>query len=141
MNNKKMVQAYSNAELDSNLEAEDPHVLITVLLEELVKSMQIFASNLQSENADKRLRNKHMTRSLTIIYGLQSSLNFEKGGEIADNLFRLYEYAKQQVLNSAQTENTHALNTAIDSLREIATAWRTLELDTGRARARTGNNR
>ena len=33
-----------------------------------------------------------MARSLSSIYALQTSLNFEKGGKIATNLFQLYEY-------------------------------------------------
>ncbi len=138
MKNKKMVHAYSNAELDANLEAEDPHILISVLLEELLKSMRIFEVNLEKQTSDLRLRNKHLTRALTIIYGLQSSLNMEKGGEIAENLFRLYEYAKQQLLDSAQTENGRALTVAITSLEEITTTWRVLDIDNNAPRARAG---
>ncbi|MEL0025209.1 MAG: flagellar protein FliS, partial [Alphaproteobacteria bacterium] len=116
----------------------DPHILISVLLEELLKSMRIFEINLEKQTSDLRLRNKHLARALTIIYGLQSSLNMEKGGEIAENLFRLYEYAKQQLLDSAQTENGRALTVAITSLEEITTTWRVLGIDNNAPRARAG---
>ena len=65
-----------------------------------------------------------MSRSLTIIYALQSSLNFEEGGEIAENLFRLYEYARQRVLASSKSENPEDLEGIIGSLSEIRDAWR-----------------
>ena len=64
-----------------------------------------------------------MSRALTIIYALQSSLDFEQGGEIAENLFRLYEYARQQVINEAKTQDASGTLVAISSLEDIREAW------------------
>ena len=41
-----------------------------------------------------------MARSLSSIYALQTSLNFEKGGKIAINLFQLYEYCRAQIIQA-----------------------------------------
>ena len=54
---------------------------------------------------------------------LQSSLDFEQGGEIADNLFRLYEFARQQLLSSFRNNAPERLDAAISSLTEIRDAW------------------
>jgi flagellar protein FliS len=85
---------------------DNPHALIAVMYDELLRSMNSFFANLEKNSADLELRGKSMSRSLTIIYALQSSLNFEAGGEIAENLFRLYEYARQQLLASAKSEES-----------------------------------
>ena len=37
---------------------------------------------------------KYLVRCLTTIYSLQTSLDFEKGGTIATNLFQLYEFCR-----------------------------------------------
>ena len=58
-----------------------------------------------------------------MLYGLQSCLNFDEGGEIADNLFRLYEYARVQLLNSSQTGETDGTQVAISAVSEIREAW------------------
>ena len=57
-----------------------------------------------------------MSRSLTIIYALQSSLDFEQGGEIAENLFRLYEYAREQILIDHKSGKADGINVAISPL-------------------------
>ena len=43
-------------------------------------------------------KSKNISKSLSIIYGLQTCLDFDKAFEIASNLFQLYEYCKQEIL-------------------------------------------
>jgi flagellar protein FliS len=124
MKNRKMMHAYANSEREAAVESDNPHALIAVMFDELLRSMNSFFANLEKNDADLELRGKSMSRSLTIIYALQSSLNFEAGGEIAENLFRLYEYARQQLLASAKSEEPEGISSAIDSLAEIRDAWR-----------------
>ena len=118
------MHAYANSEREAAVESDNPHALIAVMYDELLRSMNSFYANLEKNSANLELRGKSMSRSLTIIYALQSSLNFEAGGEIAENLFRLYEYARQQLLASAKSEESEGIKGAIDSLAEIRDAWR-----------------
>lgn len=118
------MHAYANSEREAAVESDNPHALIAVMYDELLRSMNSFYANLEKNSADLELRGKSMSRSLTIIHALQSSLNFEAGGEIAENLFRLYEYARQQLLASAKSEESEGIKGAIDSLAEIRDAWR-----------------
>jgi flagellar protein FliS len=124
MKNRKMMHAYANSEREAAVESDNPHALIAVLYDELLRSMNSFYANLEKNNADLELRGRSMSRSLTIIYALQSSLNFEEGGEIAENLFRLYEFARQRLLASSKSENPEDLEGIIGSLSEIRDAWR-----------------
>ena len=124
MKNSKMLNAYANSEREAAVDSEDPHTLICVLFDELCRSMNIFFTNLDKKNADLELRSKALSKSLNVIYALQTSLNFEAGGEIAENLFRLYEYARQQLLASAKSEDPEGVRAAINSLSEIRDAWR-----------------
>ena len=89
MNFGKISQAYEDIERQSLTDTEDPHLVVSVLFKELLKSMSLFVENMDIKNGgDLDLKSKHFARSLTIIYGLQSSLDFEKGGPIAENLFQ-----------------------------------------------------
>ena len=124
MASKKMMQAYVNANREAVAESENPHALITVLFDELIRSMRL---HLSKTELGKHTENEHFTRALTILYGLQSSLDFENGGEIADNLYRLYEYARQQLLLTSRGEDIAGLYAAIDAMENIREAWHNID--------------
>ena len=124
MASKKMMQAYVNANREAVAESENPHALITVLFDELIRSMRLYISN---ANSGELTESEHFVRALTILYGLQSSLDFENGGEIADNLYRLYEYARQQLLLTTKGEDTSGVSAAVDAIENIREAWHKIE--------------
>ena len=126
MNLRRHARAYQNAQRQAFAESDDPHALIAILFDELLRQMRHFAREVEEGSSKNLEQSEHFSRALTILYGLQSSLNFEAGGEIASNLFRLYEYSRQQLLNTTQTENSTGLNAAIESLDVIRDAWQQL---------------
>ena len=122
-NYKKIADVYKSTERNALVESEDPHKLVLVMFDALIKSMEIYVENIDVKKADLELRSKHFSRALTIIYSLQSSLDFEKGGEIADNLFQTYEFARQMVIGSIKTMDENGPKRAISLLSEIREAW------------------
>ena len=120
---RKSVEAYVTVERDSPVESNDPHAMISALLNELLKRMNLFKSNLKGDEAALRKRNEAYARSIAILHALQGSLDFENGGEIADNLFLVYEFARLQLLESFRSGEVDRIDVAITSLREIAGAW------------------
>ena len=124
MNYNNITQAYQNAERQALEEMNDPHKIVLTMLDALLKSMRIFVDNIDLKNGgDAQLKSKHFARALTIIYALQSSLDFEKGGDIANNLFQLYEYARQKLISDLGKGVVTDTPSAIDALREIRDAW------------------
>ena len=51
------------------------------------------------------------------------SLDFEKGGDISNNLFRLYEYSRQQLISDLKNAKPNGVKNAIPIIEEIADAW------------------
>ena len=126
MKSRRHAMAYQNAERQAFAESDDPHALIAILFDELLRQMKHFAREAEVSSGKNLERSEYYSRALTILYGLQSSLNFEEGGEIANNLFRLYEYSRQQLLKTTQCENSTGLKAAIESLDVIRDAWHQL---------------
>ena len=122
-NYKKMTDAYQTTERNALVETEDPHQLILVMFDALIKSIDVYIENIDVKEADLELRSKHFSRALTIIYSLQSSLDFEKGGEIADNLFQTYEFARQMIIGSIKNMDETGPKRALALLTEIRQAW------------------
>ena len=127
MATKKFISAYKNASREAVAESEDPQALIMVLLDELLRAMRAYVNIVDEQEDITARKNNNLTRSLTLIYGLQSCLNFDEGGEIAENLFRLYEYARVQLLHTSQTGETDGTQVAISSISEIREAWSVME--------------
>ena len=123
MSVNKMMQAYTKSDHQSVVESNDPMALIALLFDELIRSMQDFVIQSHKDTGKKEVQSRQFSRSLTIIYALQSSLNFEEGGDIANNLFRLYEYARQQLLQDWKNKATDGTEKAIAALDDIREAW------------------
>jgi len=123
MSVKKMMHAYTNSDREAVAESNDPVAIIALLFDELIRHMQEFVRQSTGENSKSEARSRHFSRSLTLIYALQSSLNFEQGGEIAENLFRLYEYSRQQLLKDWKEKTTDGTEQAINVLDDIRDAW------------------
>ena len=127
MATKKILNAYKNANRDAVVESDDPQAMIMLLLDELLRAMRGYVSAVSNNDSKEMRKNDQFTRSLTMLYGLQSCLNFDEGGEIAENLFRLYEYARVQLLHASQTGEIDGAQVAISSISEIREAWSIME--------------
>ena len=127
MNYQNITQAYQNAERQALEEMDDPHLIVLTMLNALLKSMQIFEVNIDLRaGGDHELKSKHFARALTIIYALQSSLDFEKGESIATNLFQLYEFARQQMIADLGKGIAEGTPKAMQALSEIRDAWQAI---------------
>ena len=127
MNSLKSLKAYTSVDRHSSAEAEDTHAMITALFDELLRRMRNFSQNIAGDDETLQARNESYAKSLAILHALQSCLDFDKGGEIAENLFRLYEFARQQLLASFRTGEAERVDAAIHSLSEIRDAWNSMD--------------
>ena len=67
---------------------------------------------------------KHFEMALTRIYILQKCLDFENGGELARNLFRVYEHARNTIIGlKTNKKSTEELKKAIEFIKTIHEGW------------------
>ena len=121
MINSQYINAYKKTQQSSN-SVTSSHEIVRILMKELINSMQKIVLDIQDERKMKQdhfsvdkdyteknvhQKSKNLTKSLSIIYGLQTSLDFDKALEIANNLFQLYEYCRQEIIRgfSQKIEN------------------------------------
>ena len=70
-----------------------------------------------------RQKSKNLSKSLSIIYGLQTSLDFDKALEIANNLFQLYEYCRHEIIKGFSHKIEDGILKAIDVINQIMEGW------------------
>ena len=91
--------------------------LISLTLQHVLKNLDQYNA---TENKAKAVEFK--MKALAGIYTLQSSLDFDKGGEIAKNLFRLYEFVKLSLLEKNDSRK-YKVEQSLKLMTEILEAW------------------
>jgi len=110
---------YRRTDTGEALSVESPHGIILVTLRELERSLRVLAA----AEPDRTYPTQHINRAFTAIYILQSSLDFEKGGEISHNLFRVYEYCRLHVAAAFRREASPQLGDCADHIGSLLSAW------------------
>ena len=118
---------------------KSPYEVVNVILNQLHKNIHLMILEIDKKKAFKISRqleniketqkaiSKYFVKCLTTIYSLQTSLDFEKGGKIATNLFQLYEFCRLQVIDAFRNNKNDGLKKSYDALSQIVLAWETME--------------
>jgi flagellar protein FliS len=75
--------------------------------------------------------NNHVIAAQDILSELTASLDFEKGGEMAQNLFSLYSFMNRQLLDSNLKKDPAPLSEVKKLLGELREAWEELSTRKG----------
>ena len=134
MTNNNYINAYKKAETSMNT-VKSSHEIIRELMFQLANSLEkiiIDINEYPNANSKKDIalkKSKNLSKCLTIIYGLQTCLDFDKAPEIAGNLFQLYEYSRQQVIKSFTTSNATGVVQSAAIIKEILSGWKDISME------------
>jgi len=113
--------AYNNVNATSGVEDADPHMLIQMLIDGAIEKINR-AKYFMSENKIAQ-KGEHISWAISIISGLQASLDKEKGGEIATNLNGLYEYCMQSLVEANVENSIEKLDNVLDVMKNVRDGW------------------
>ena len=85
---------YTNAKSNALNSKSENFEAVSIALNKLVEAMKALKDAKNPED-----REPLFEKSLTSVYFLQKCLDFEVGGDLAKNLFRVYEFSRQSVLD------------------------------------------
>ena len=127
MNFNASIKNYITDDIASKTANPNAHKIIEEVLKDLKKNMETLAYSLDNEPVVSSLKSNSFSKSLTAIYILQSSLNFEDGKEIAENLFNIYEFCKQGIMKGFMRKNSKLVYDAIPPIDEILDGWKQIK--------------
>ncbi len=131
MYHRDAIKAYQVAEQDFLVEGADAHNLVRILYQELLSSLDRARDGLSA--ADLAAKSAHVSKALTIIHVLATSLDFERGGDVAQSLSQLYEWARRKVIEASRNNLIPAIEEVHKAISEIANAWNTISIAGARA--------
>ena len=127
MNYNASMKQYINDDIVAKTTSLNPHKIIEEVLLDLKKNMETLAYSLDHEPVVSSIKSNSFSKSLTAIYILQSSLNFEEGEEIAENLYNIYEFCKNGIMKGFTKKDSKLVYDAIPPIDEILDGWKQIK--------------
>ena len=134
MSYKEYITAYEKTKF-STLSNTSSHEIVRELMFQLSNYLQKIAFDINDystspakfQNTSKKekalKKSRNMSKCLSIIYGLQTALDFDKAPEIAENLFQLYEFVRQRVIKGFSDKDAAGISQASEIILEILSGW------------------
>lgn len=115
--------AVTNAAVEMEQRSEDlsPYEVIALLFDGALERVEEAKLTLAKGNTEEA--GELMSRLVSIINGLRGSLDFERGGEVAVNLDRLYEYITTRLCAAEAEDGDVILSETAQLLNQVREGW------------------
>ena len=121
MNSIARAAAYDDMATRSIVMGSSRHGLVTLLFEELDNSLK--AAEFFLDNQDLGNMRKSLIKASRVLAGLQGSLDFDKGGELAVNLGELYRFCIKELIKANISADKEVVTSVRGLISPIHRAW------------------
>ncbi len=97
--------------------------LVVMLYDEAIKQIDVASSCLDQNSKQLDIVHNAIVRAQEVVTELMVSLDFEQGGDIARNLFNLYIYFHNQLMEANVSKDIKPLREVRDFLATLRDAW------------------
>jgi len=118
---KSGIDEYRQINTKSGIEEFTPHRLIQMLMEGALEKISMAIGMM--ERGDVAGKGEAISKAISIVEGLRTSLDKNAGGEIAENLDMLYEYMSHRLLEANVNNKPEYLVEIAELIIEIKSAW------------------
>lgn len=113
--------AYQFAATQAKAASADPHQLVLMLMEGLLDEMARAEGHILARQFERK--GQAISKCLQILGGLDSALDMDKGGELAANLHRLYDYCGRKLFEISVSNNVEGFAEVRKILQELKEGW------------------
>ena len=119
MDRKNSLQAYKQTQIKTANQGR----LIVMLYEGAIRSVNIALESFEKDSKKLDDISSHILKAQDIVTELMVSLDFDKGGEIAKNLYNLYVFMNRQLLEANINKDSTPLINVKNLLCELRDVW------------------
>ena len=127
------LDSYGAVQVSTGVATANGARLVLMLFDGLLDSLSASRGHIQHGNIIEK--NKSIGRASKILIGLQGTLDFERGGELAQHLSDLYAYMIRRLVHVNAQNDLNVLQEVQHIVSEIRSAWQTLPGLDGQATA------
>ena len=117
MTNNKASQQYAKTKIQTATSGD----LVIMLYQGCIKFMRLAKKSM--EQGDIQNTNNYLIRSQDIIMELLTTLDNEKGDEVAQNLAALYEYLHRELVQANLKKDPERIDQVEEIMLELLEAW------------------
>jgi len=132
------VQNKLNAYRETNIKTASQGQIIIMLYDEAIRQLDKAVKLLKEGSRHYDQVNNSIIRAQDMVTELMVSLDFEKGGDIAQSLFSLYMFFNQHMMEANLKKDAQMLGTVCGHLKELRGAWNQVVNKPGTGRQSSG---
>jgi flagellar protein FliS len=114
-------QSYHAVNLNAQTARATPVQLVLILMNGLLEELARARAHIEAGRFEQKATS--LDRCIEIINGLSSSLDVDAGGEVVENLARLYEYCAWRLYNAGFKLDTEMIDEVAVLLTTLKNGW------------------
>lgn len=112
---------YQNTYMQNQVQNAPPEKILVMLYDGAIRFLR--QGRLAMEEGDLKGKVEKMSRVINIVTELSNTLDFEQGGEFAENLDSLYWYMIRELTRANARNEPEPLDTVEEMLVDLRDAW------------------
>ncbi|MEO1037591.1 MAG: flagellar export chaperone FliS [Pseudomonadota bacterium] len=116
-----MTADYRQSALEERIGSASPQELIRMLMQKLLANLVQARAEMNGGSVGRK--GELIGKSVSIVDCLRASLDFENGGEVVENLERLYDFMQRELTAANLSNQSQGLNAVIVVVEELKSAW------------------
>ena len=121
------VKNYQKEALKTRVAGADRYEIIQMLMAGAVEKM--VSAKVSIEKKQLEAKAEHISKASAILEALRGCLDFELGGEVTENLYALYSYMIDRLLDASLKNDPKIIDEVMNLLKEIKSAWDAIPVD------------
>lgn len=121
------VKNYQKEALKTRVAGADRYELIQMLMAGALERM-VYAK-VAIEKRQFEAKAEHISRTSSILEALRGCLDFKVGGEVTENLYALYSYMLDRLVDATINNDPSIIDEVAGLLREIKSGWDAIPFD------------
>jgi flagellar protein FliS len=115
------VKNYQKEALKTRVAGADRYEIIQMLMAGAIEKMVLAKVAIDKKNFEAK--SEHLSKASAILEALRGCLDFEVGGEVTENLYSLYSYMIDRLLDASIKNDSSIVDEVALLLKEIKSGW------------------
>ncbi len=123
--NQEAYRSYHSVNLGAQVAHASPVKLVLLLTDGLLEELVRARAHIEARRYELKARS--LDRCVDMLNGLSSALDLEKGGEVSENLSRLYDYCAERLYRAGVNLDPSIIDEVSGLLTTLRRGWQGMQ--------------